>query len=90
MLSSNQWGPMTVATLTTATRAENRKAVIAGTIGNVLEWYGFRRLRLLRYEGFAAPAAIAQARLRTLASSAELTVTGDTTAPRAQPCHKPV
>ena len=41
MLSSNQWGPMTVATLTTATRAENRKAVIAGTIGNVLEWYDF-------------------------------------------------
>ena len=32
---------MTVATLATATSAENRKAVIAGTIGNVLEWYDF-------------------------------------------------
>ena len=32
---------MTVATLVTATNAENRKAVIAGTIGNVLEWYDF-------------------------------------------------
>src|SRR6516162_436686 len=32
---------MTVATLATATNAENRKAVIAGTIGNVLEWYDF-------------------------------------------------
>ena len=32
---------MTVATLTTAMSAENRKAVIAGTIGNVLEWYDF-------------------------------------------------
>src|SRR5580700_378760 len=32
---------MTAATLATATRAENRKAVIAGTIGNVLEWYDF-------------------------------------------------
>src|SRR5258707_15832666 len=38
---SNRWGHMTVATLTTATSAENRKAVIAGTIGNVLEWYDF-------------------------------------------------
>ena len=34
-------GYMTVATLATATSAENRKAVIAGTIGNVLEWYDF-------------------------------------------------
>jgi hypothetical protein len=34
--SSNRWGHMTVATLTTAMSAENRKAVIAGTIGNVL------------------------------------------------------
>src|SRR4249919_1256795 len=41
MLSSNQWGHMTVATLATATSAENRKAVIAGTICNVLEWYDF-------------------------------------------------
>jgi len=32
---------MTAATLATATSAENRKAVIAGTIGNVLEWYDF-------------------------------------------------
>src|SRR5215475_6113324 len=32
---------MTVATLATATSAENRKAVVAGTIGNVLEWYDF-------------------------------------------------
>ena len=32
---------MTVATLTTVMSAENRKAVIAGTIGNVLEWYDF-------------------------------------------------
>jgi hypothetical protein len=32
---------MTVATLATATSGENRKAVIAGTIGNVLEWYDF-------------------------------------------------
>jgi MFS family permease len=32
---------MTVATLVTATGAENRKAVVAGTIGNVLEWYDF-------------------------------------------------
>jgi hypothetical protein len=32
---------MTVATLTTAMSAENRKAVIAGTIGNVLEWCDF-------------------------------------------------
>ena len=32
---------MAVATLTTAMSAENRKAVIAGTIGNVLEWYDF-------------------------------------------------
>src|ERR1700730_7046953 len=34
-------GAMTAATLATATSAENRKAVIAGTIGNVLEWYDF-------------------------------------------------
>ena len=33
---------MTVATLVTATGNENRKAVVAGTIGNVLEWYDFR------------------------------------------------
>ena len=39
--SANRWGYMTVATLATATSAENRKAVIAGTIGNVLEWYDF-------------------------------------------------
>ncbi len=32
---------MTVATLATATSAENRRAVVAGTIGNVLEWYDF-------------------------------------------------
>jgi MFS transporter, MHS family, proline/betaine transporter len=32
---------MSVATLATATSSENRKAVIAGTIGNVLEWYDF-------------------------------------------------
>src|SRR6516162_678646 len=32
---------MTAATLATATSADNRKAVIAGTIGNVLEWYDF-------------------------------------------------
>src|SRR5215831_15386681 len=32
---------MTVATLATTTSAENRKAVVAGTIGNVLEWYDF-------------------------------------------------
>src|SRR5215469_8184689 len=32
---------MTVATLAAATSAENRKAVVAGTIGNVLEWYDF-------------------------------------------------
>src|SRR6516164_6490636 len=32
---------MTVATLATAMSAENRKAVVAGTIGNVLEWYDF-------------------------------------------------
>src|SRR5258708_22964203 len=32
---------MTAATLHTATSAENRKAVIAGTIGSVLEWYDF-------------------------------------------------
>ena len=32
---------MTAATLATVTSAENRKAVIAGTIGNVLEWYDF-------------------------------------------------
>ena len=32
---------MTVATLAAETSAENRKAVIAGTIGNVLEWYDF-------------------------------------------------
>src|SRR5215470_6816144 len=32
---------MTAAALTAATSAENRKAVIAGTIGNVLEWYDF-------------------------------------------------
>src|SRR5215510_5558868 len=32
---------MTVATLATSTSAENRKAVVAGTIGNVLEWYDF-------------------------------------------------
>ena len=32
---------MTAATLATATSAKNRKAVIAGTIGNVLEWYDF-------------------------------------------------
>jgi Sugar (and other) transporter len=31
---------MSVATLATATSSENRKAVIAGTIGNVLEWFG--------------------------------------------------
>jgi hypothetical protein len=31
---------MTVATLA-RTSAENRKAVIAGTMGNVLEWYDF-------------------------------------------------
>ena len=31
---------MTVATLE-ATNTENRKAVVAGTIGNVLEWYDF-------------------------------------------------
>jgi hypothetical protein len=39
--SANRWGYMTVATLATATSADNRKAVIAGTIGNVLEWYDF-------------------------------------------------
>ena len=32
---------MTAATLATPTISENRKAVIAGTIGNVLEWYDF-------------------------------------------------
>ena len=32
---------MAVAALSTATISENRKAVIAGTIGNVLEWYDF-------------------------------------------------
>jgi MFS transporter, MHS family, proline/betaine transporter len=32
---------MTAATLAIPTIAENRKAVIAGTIGNVLEWYDF-------------------------------------------------
>jgi MFS transporter, MHS family, proline/betaine transporter len=32
---------MTAATLATVTSADNRKAVIAGTIGNVLEWYDF-------------------------------------------------
>src|SRR6266536_959965 len=32
---------MSTATLTTPTMAENRKAVIAGTIGNVLEWFDF-------------------------------------------------
>jgi len=32
---------MTAATLATATSGGNRKAVIAGTIGNVLEWYDF-------------------------------------------------
>src|SRR5499425_988582 len=32
---------MTVATLATAMSAENRKAIVAGTIGNVLEWYDF-------------------------------------------------
>ena len=32
---------MTVATLATATSAKNRRAVVAGTIGNVLEWYDF-------------------------------------------------
>src|SRR6266404_9350085 len=32
---------MTVATLATTTSAENRRAVVAGTIGNVLEWYDF-------------------------------------------------
>jgi MHS family proline/betaine transporter-like MFS transporter len=32
---------MTAATLTAATGTENRRAVIAGTIGNVLEWYDF-------------------------------------------------
>src|SRR5215831_6691817 len=32
---------MTAATLTATTGAENRRAVIAGTIGNVLEWYDF-------------------------------------------------
>src|SRR6266480_7140008 len=32
---------MTTATLTIPTSAENRKAVIAGTIGNVLEWFDF-------------------------------------------------
>jgi MFS family permease len=32
---------MTVVTFATATSAENRKAVVAGTIGNVLEWYDF-------------------------------------------------
>jgi MFS transporter, MHS family, proline/betaine transporter len=32
---------MTAATLATATGAENRKAVVAATIGNVLEWYDF-------------------------------------------------
>src|SRR5438876_10327356 len=31
--SANRWGYMTVATRATATSAENRKAVIAGTIG---------------------------------------------------------
>ena len=31
---------MTVTTLE-ATNTENRKAVVAGTIGNVLEWYDF-------------------------------------------------
>src|SRR5262249_15853614 len=39
--SSNRCGYMTVATLAAETSAENRKAVIAGTIGNVLEWYDF-------------------------------------------------
>src|SRR3974390_2462982 len=34
-------GNMTAATLATPTISENRKAVIAGTIGNVLEWYDF-------------------------------------------------
>ena len=32
---------MTAATLAIPTISENRKAVIAGTIGNVLEWYDF-------------------------------------------------
>src|SRR5215467_12656253 len=32
---------MTAATLATPTMGESRKAVIAGTIGNVLEWYDF-------------------------------------------------
>src|SRR5262249_19018481 len=32
---------MTAATLTATTGAENRRAVISGTIGNVLEWYDF-------------------------------------------------
>src|SRR5215469_10701232 len=32
---------MTAVALATTTTAENRKAVIAGTIGNVLEWYDF-------------------------------------------------
>src|SRR5215471_3886714 len=32
---------MTAATLATAMSAENRKAIVAGTIGNVLEWYDF-------------------------------------------------
>src|SRR5438105_11248682 len=32
---------MTVATLATATSADSRKAIVAGTIGNVLEWYDF-------------------------------------------------
>ena len=32
---------MTAVALATTTTAENRKAVVAGTIGNVLEWYDF-------------------------------------------------
>src|ERR1051326_8960286 len=32
---------MTTATLTAPVSSENRRAVIAGTIGNVLEWYDF-------------------------------------------------
>ena len=32
---------MTAVALATTTSAENRKAVVAGTIGNVLEWYDF-------------------------------------------------